>query len=159
MALDTTVAGETTDSYGTLAEYRAYAADMGWTLSGSDQADEANLRRAAQVLDRQYHWRGYRDTEFQARAWPRERVGYVDGWWVDDGFIPQAIKDAQFELAYLIQGGLNPFATIKKSVTRRKTGPIEEEMLPTGRPRIVAIEGMLRPYLRAGAGQAALSRA
>jgi hypothetical protein len=100
-----------------------------------------------------------RDTEEQSLSWPREKVGYVDGWWVDNGIVPQAIKDAQCELAYLVQGGLDPLATIKGVVKSAGAGPARVEFLGgQGKPRLVAIEGLLRPYLSAGPGQAKLMR-
>jgi hypothetical protein len=42
-----------------------------------------------------------------------------------------------------------------------KVGPItiDAETLPTGKPRLIAIEGLLRPYVTAGTGQVALRRA
>lgn len=163
MALDTTIGGTSADSYGTLAEYQAYGTSMGWTLSGDDAADEVNLRRAAVVIDRQYSFRGYQQYETQARDWPRLDVGYVDGWYVDADTIPTDVKNAQFELAYLIQGGLDPFATINGAVkmTRAKAGPVETETEYAGSlgvPRIVAVEGLLGPYLSAGRGQVKLMR-
>lgn len=155
MTLDTTTGGASADSYATLAEYQAYASALGWTLSGVDATDEAYLRRAAQFVDRGYSFLGYPTGAAQARAWPRSGVGYVDGWDVGSSDIPQAVKDAQCELAYLIQGGLDPFATIAGVVasTRYKAGPVETETTyhgGKGKPRLVAIEGLLRPYLGAG---------
>ncbi|WP_212525855.1 DnaT-like ssDNA-binding protein [Actibacterium sp. MT2.3-13A] len=164
MALVTTIGGASSDSYGTLADYQAYAASMGWTLSGVDATDEQNLRRATQVLDRGFSFIGYRQYQTQALAWPRIVSDLVKDWPVDADTIPQDIIDAQFEVAYLIQGGLDAFATITATVsrTRVKAGPVESETEYTGgkaTPRLVAVEGLLGPYLKAGRGQIALVRA
>jgi hypothetical protein len=163
MALDTTIGGIASDSYGTLAQYTAQAALYGWTLEATDVANETNLRRAAAALDQQRTFIGVKQYQFQARSWPRIVQGLVDGWPVDPDTIPQDVIAAQFELAYLIQAGLDPFATIETSVTSEmiKVGPItiDAETLPTGKPRLIAIEGLLRPYVTAGAGQVALRRA
>ena len=118
MALTATIASATADTYATLAEYQARATAMGWTLSGTDAADEANLRRAAVALDALWAFVGYRQFETQARDWPRVTRVVVDGWSVAADTIPQAIKDAQCELAYLIQGGANPMATVDGVVGR-----------------------------------------
>lgn len=159
MALIASVGASDADSYVTLFEYEAYAEKLGWALSGVAATDEASLRRAAQILDREYHWRGIRDLEDQALAWPRENVGYVDGWLVDDYIIPQDIKDAQCELAYLIQEGLDPVATITGVVKSAGAGPARVEFLGgQGKPRLVAIEGLLRPYLASGPGQSKMMR-
>lgn len=141
------------DSYVTLTAYQSYGAARGWTLGDDDAEDEINLRRAFDSINRSWSYLGHRESADQVGAWPRT---------ICDG-IPQAIKDAQCELAYLIQGGLDPFATISESSTSStiKVGPItiDEETTPTGKPRIVAVEGLLKPYLRAGAGMTSLSRA
>lgn len=151
------------DSYVALEVYQAYGAAHGWTLGDTDAADEINLRRAFDAINRKWAYKGEPvDENTQVGAFPRyiikSRFEYVTP--ADE--IPQKIKDAQCELAYLIQGGLDVFATIETSSTGNmiKVGPItiEDETLPTGRARVVAVEGLLRPFLSAGAGQIALMR-
>lgn len=146
----TIVAGA--DSYVTLAAYQAYGAARGWTLADSDPADEISLRRAFDGINRNWTYRGVADSADQPGAWPRS---------IAEG-IPQRVKDAQCELAYQVQGGLDVFATIttSKTMERKKVGPIETEVetLPTGKPRVEAVTTLLRPYLSAGAGQVQLVR-
>ena len=158
MALDTTIGGASADSYGTLAAYQAYGASMGWTLSGTDAGDEINLRRAAQYLDRMNDFIGQKQYQYQALAWPRLVNGLVDDWPINPDTVPTDIIHAQFEAAYLLQGGLDPFATITSSRKRATVGPITVETVPTGKPRLVAVTGLLSKYVVAGQGQAALSR-
>ena len=164
MALDTTIGGASSDSYMTLAEWQVYwlARGVDLTQHGHDSAHEANLRRAADWLDRQNKFIGLKQYQTQARSWPRLVSDIVDDWPINPDTIPQDIKDAQAEVAYLLHDGLDPFATIETSKTkeRKKVGPIETEVetVPTGSPRLVAVEGLLRPYLKAGAGQIALVR-
>lgn len=140
------------DSYVTLAAYQAYGAARGWTLGADDPADEVNLRRAFDGINRLWSYLGAAETDEQAGAFPRTL-------WTG---VPQRVKDAQCELAYLVQGGLDPFATIDSSATSEtiKVGPISigGDSLPTGRPRVVAVEGLLRPYLGAGPGQVRMLR-
>ncbi|APX88650.1 hypothetical protein BV394_01980 [Brevirhabdus pacifica] len=162
MALDTTVGGASSDSYDTLAAYQAYGSDMGWTLA-ADAANEANLRRAAQVIDRQYAFKGYRASSTQALQWPRDINDLIEGYAVSSTTIPQAIIYAQFEMAYLIQNGADPFATIAGVVasTRSKAGPVETETTyqgGKGRASYVAISGLLAPYLTQGRGQRPMVR-
>ncbi len=156
MTLTTTIGGTASDSYVTLAEYQARATAMGWTLSGTDATDEANLRRAAMVLDG-YRWVGYRQHQTQAMAWPRVWVGMVDGWPVLVDTIPARVSNAQMEIAYAIQGGNDPTAALDAVVasSRTKVGPIEEDVTYQGgkaSPRFPAVEAMLRPLLQAGGG-------
>lgn len=140
------------DSYVELADYQAYGTARGWTPGADDAADEVNLRRAFDGINRLWSFLGEAETDDQAGAFPRTL-------WTG---IPQRVQDAQCELAYLVQGGLDPFATIDSSATSEtiKVGPISigGESLPTGRPRIVAVEGLLRPYLGTGPGQVRVLR-
>jgi len=161
--LDETPGGESADTYATLAEYQARAAAMGWTLAGTDAEDEVNLRRAAVVLDASYQWRGQKRTRTQALGWPRDNVGYVDGWLIEPETIPQAVKDAQMEMAQIIQSGTDPLAVFEGAVkrVREKADVLEEETEYTGgraRPRFTAVDRILRDYVRAGAGQMAVAR-
>lgn len=165
MALTVTIGGAASDSYITLAEWEAYWTARGVTLSGDGHAThEANLVRAADWLDRHYGYPGYRQYQTQARAWPRVTSAVVDGWPVLADTIPQRVKDAQAELAYLIHEGLTPWATVDGAVaaSRVKAGPVESETTYQGgktTPRLVAIEGLLAPLLIAGVGQVQLVRA
>ena len=163
MALDTTIGGAASDSYGTLAEYQAYGAAMGWTLSGVDATDEQYMRRATLYIDREYNFVGMRQYQTQALEFPRLYGGLVNDWPLDPDTIPTDIKNAEFELAFLIQGGLDPFATVEGVIAaeRVKAGPVESDIEYQGgysTPRLVAIEGLLGPYLTAGRGQLALAR-
>ena len=162
MALDTTIGGTNSDSWGTLAAYEAYSLARGRTLAVTDALNEINLRGGASYLDRKYTFIGMQQYQYQALAWPRLVNDLVDGWPIDPDTIPLNIIHAQFEIAYILQGGLDPFATIESYVTSDvlKVGPItlDEETLPTSTPRIVAVEGLLRGYIRGGVGMANMVR-
>ena len=162
MALDTTVGGVNADSYGTLAEYEGYALGMGWTLAATDDGNEINMRKGAVVNDRKNQFIGMKQYQFQALSWPRLVNDLVDSWPVDPDTIPLDIKHAQFEMSFILQGGLDPFATIETSTTSEsiKVGPITiaGDNLPTSTPRIVAVEGLLRGYIKGGVGMANMVR-
>jgi len=156
MALDTTIGGTASDSYGTLAAYAAYGDSMGWTLAATDAANEINLRRGATYIDRKYDFIGEKQYQFQSRDWPRLVQGLVNDWPINPDTIPVDVIHAQFEVAYILQGGLDPFATIETSTTGESitVGPItiSSDSIPTSTPRIVAVEGLLRAYIRGGIG-------
>lgn len=166
MALDITIGGANSDSYGSLAEYEAYViANIDANFNGHgqgqghDSTHELHLRRAAQYLDRQFRFVGYQQYETQARSWPRLTDHYVDGWPIDHDTIPQAIKEAQFEAAYAFEtDNIDPYATLTAGTvkrTRSKAGPVETETeYEVGRstPRLVAIEGLLRDYVIGSVG-------
>lgn len=161
MAIDVTIGGAAADSYITLAEWQDYwtARGVDLTQHGHDDSHEANLRRAAQTMDASYSFKGYRQYQTQAREWPRTWVGTVDGWPVNPDTIPQAVKDAQAELAYLIHEGADPFANFEGNVARAKAGPVEVEFTGgAGRVQYTAVQRLLRPYLTHGAGQVAAVR-
>jgi hypothetical protein len=164
MALDVTIGGTASDSYVTLAEYEAYVTAQGLTpLSGNDVSHEAELRRAAVVLDSTYSFIGLQQYQFQARAWPRLVRQLVDDWPINPDTIPDAIKRAQMEMAYLIHGGADPFATFDGAVKReRKKGDVlEKETEYTGgkgRPMFTGVDRILRDYITSGAGQRRMVR-
>lgn len=165
MALDTTIGGASADSYVTLAEYEAYViANINTSYTEADATQEMNLRRAKQWLDRK-NWVGIAQYQTQTGSWPRISDKLIDGWPIDVDSIPQDIKDAQCELAYQFeQNSLDPFATVSNGatkITKSKAGPVETETeYATYRetPRIVAVEGLIGPYLKAGSSQVSLGR-
>lgn len=166
MALDTTIGGASSDSYVTAAEYAAYiVANIDATYSGVTATQELNLRRAAQYLRRNFRWIGTQQYQTQARAWPRLTDKLIDGWPVDPDTIPQAVKDAQCELAYIFEvGGVDPYAAITTGavkVTRSKAGPVEAETEyfdARQSPRFPAVTGLLSDYTLGGSGQVRLLR-
>lgn len=163
MTLTATIGSAAADTYATLAEYTARAAAFGWTLAETDAANEINLRRAAVAIDASYRFKGWKRYEDQAREWPRVYAGYIDGWPIDPDTIPQAVKDAQMEMAYLIQGGADPLATLEAVIGRErdKAGPVESEVEyfgGKGLPKYTAVSRLLRSYLSAGSGSAEVVR-
>ena len=160
MALVATIGAATADTYATLAEYTARAAAMGWTLADTDAANEVNLRRAAVAIDATYQFIGYQQYKAQALDWPRLWTGLVDGWPVDPDTIPQAVKQAQMEMAYLIQGGADPLATFTGAIKREKVDVIEVEYTGgAGRPRFDAVDRLLRNFVAVYPGQGRMVRA
>lgn len=158
MALDTSIGGTGSDSYATLADLSAYATAMGWTLTATDTVKETALRRAAVALDASYGWIGTRTYQFQERAWPRIWYGLIEGWPVKSDTIPEPVRNAQIELAYVILTGADPLASYDGAVAskRVKTGPVEAETVYAGgkgRTRYTAVDRIIAPYTTSGAGQ------
>lgn len=161
MAIDTTVGGTAADSYGTLADWLTYILNqknVDLSADGDTAAKhESDLRQAAAAIDRNWTYKGIRADSTQALQWPRTITDLIDGFSVANDSIPQAIINAQFELAYLIHEGLDPFATVSGGAIKRefaKAGPVETETeyMDGGRelPRLVAVEGLLKPYVVSG---------
>lgn len=162
MALDATIGGASADTYATLAEFQTYAFNMGWTVTGAaPNIAEAALRRARLYLDASYSWVGVKATQSQALQWPRSTSILVDGYSVATDTIPQAIKDAQCELAYLIQAGTDPLATISQgalsSITETVVGAVSRSKTfaaGTERDRAAfpAVDALVGPYVTGKAG-------
>lgn len=130
MALDATIGGAASDTYGTLAEADAYfASRQSGSWDGSNAHKEMALRKAATYLDQRYlgSWRGSRVYSTQLRAWPRVDVIDVDGFPILSTVIPVALKNAQFEAAAIIASGVDLEAAVNRAVKREKVGPIEVE--------------------------------
>lgn len=162
MTIDATVGGTAANSFATLAEYSAYAALRGWTLEATDALNEINLLRSMDYLVREYTSTGHKATAAQALPYPRITDVYIDGYYVPSDIIPQQWKEAQFEMAYLIQGGSNPFETVEVGAvksTKVKAGPVEsstEYSSARETPRYVAIEGLIAPFVAGGSGSATI---
>jgi len=93
MALVTTVAGASSDSYASVAEADAL---LGWRDSDAwenaeDATKEAVLKAAARYMDRNLYWRGAKADSDQAMRFPSEY--HVDS--SGDFVIPERIKEAQ----------------------------------------------------------------
>ena len=152
MALITTIGGALSDSYGTLLDFQTYAANMGWTLTKTDDEQEALLRRGTLYLDRNYNWRGYKATDAAARQWPRVMSELVNGFSVPSDTIPQDVIYAQFELAWIAHGGTDLFATAENggvTETKVKVDVIEESFKyksPREHPLFTSIVGLISPY-------------
>ena len=165
MAIVTTVGGTTTNSYITVAEYEAFWTERNVTTSGNTAAKESQLVQAADYINRSYTFVGEQQHRFQTMVWPRLTGIYlVKDFPIDPDFIPQDIKDAQAELAYIINQGTNVFATVTggaKVREKNKAGPVETEVEFTNfreTPRFVAIEGLLSPYTIYGGAQLKMVR-
>lgn len=115
MALITTVGGSTSNSYATVSEYRQYwlgqlfPSDQATPDSFGDDEVEWALKEACLVLDAQSYFGGI-VTQTQALKWPRARVTDDEGRAVSQSAIPQAVKDAQCELAYTLLVDSEAFA-------------------------------------------------
>ena len=153
-----TIGSATADSMVTLAEYQARALAFRWSLGDTAAAD---LRKAADYLNTM-SFLGYRQYRTQTQAFPRIYTGLIDGWYMAADTIPDRIKAAQMELAYLVQGGaVLSFAQAGLIKTKRvKAGPVESDVEYIGSNSVTypSVRRLLQPYLASGAGQAAMVR-
>jgi hypothetical protein len=164
MAIVTTIGGSTTNSYITVAEYSAYADNFGWVIGNDTAAHEDQLRRATVYINRVYNFVGQTQYQTQSMAWPRLTTQLIEGWPINPDVVPQDIKDAEAELAFLVHGGTDLMATVTGGSTRRtksKAGIVETETEYASfreTPRFVAVEGLLSPYVVFGGSQIKVMR-
>ena len=164
MAIVTTIGGSTTNSYITVAEYSAYADNFCGVFGNDTAAHEDQLRRATAYINRVYNFVGDAQYQTQAMAWPRLTTQLIDGWPINPDTVPQDIKDAEAELAFLVHGGTDLMATVTGGSTRRtksKAGIVETETEYASfreTPRFVAVEGLLSPYVVFGGSQIKVMR-
>lgn len=178
MALIVTPGADNADSYASLAEFQAYCASIGVTLTVNDAAQEVLLRKGTRYLDRAYRskWYGFRTDRDQALSWPRTgdaslpvnyltpsfTVGIVDedGYEVPSNVIPQRVKDATCEAALIYMGGGDPMSALERGgMIAAKTvsaGPVSTSTTyasgASAYTRYRTIEGLLRGYAKSQPG-------
>lgn len=99
------------NSYVTLAEADAYftsIGELGW--AGTDDFKNQNLINATAAIDATYGPRyiSYlRDEVTQSLLWPREQIWDRHSRRIDNGALPNSLKNAQMEMALLAQNGVD----------------------------------------------------
>lgn len=139
----TIVAGA--NSYASDAELTTYATDRGITITGTN----AVLLLQAMDYIEQKNFKGNKGTDAQPLQWPRWGV-YVDGYYVSEDTIPDALKEAQMETALGIDAGTNPLASVSRETVREKVGEIEVEYKSTAydSTRLKAVDNKLYKLLK-----------
>ncbi|OQA35478.1 MAG: hypothetical protein BWY56_01615 [Acidobacteria bacterium ADurb.Bin340] len=146
MPFDATAGAATANSYASVAEADAYLAVRGdtstWTALTTGEK-EAKLQWAAIYIDT-LTFMGTRSTSTQALQWPRIGVWDRDGFEVDG--IPQALKNAQAEMAFQLIAndwtqGLGPVSNETLSVGSISLGRETHRAFPA------PVLALLRPFL------------
>lgn len=156
MALDTTVAGATAESYVSTADADAYFVKMNnaaWAALTPVGVKEAALRRATQYIDSNYAFVGLKQTRDQALLWPRGWV-VLNDYPVAANTIPKQVQDACCELALKASAG-DLMADIDPRLTTEETvGPITtrygEGQRGGGRTAYDIADAILSPLLKGG---------
>lgn len=143
-----TIGSNSYQTYRTLAQTSAYleadASADAWRAAEADPQSRA-IVTATRTLDRM-PWRGSKTESDQTKAWPRSGI---DG--VEDDETPQAILDAESELANFITNGTDVLnGTTEQNVKRQAAGSVSIEYFrsftdPSRLP--LAVQELLKPYL------------
>jgi len=143
MAIDPTVGGASANSYVSLAEAATYfgtrAPSADWDALADDAAKEIVLKTAARRIEQEQFKGASRNPltgtstgTTQALKWPRMGVVSDEGWTYLDTIIPDRVKRAQMELAYVVAGDATFLADSGlEGFVRVKVGPIDVEPLHT----------------------------
>lgn len=115
------------DSYISLADARAYAANYGYTLPDDDTEADVALRQGTVYVDLN-DWKGERLTTTQSLDWPRTDV-YCHGVLVPSDSVPLNVQHAQVVAAASYAAGLNPRANDDGRITTMEevTGAVKVE--------------------------------
>ena len=148
----------TAESYISVADATTYFTARSvttWGALATDALREAALRRATEYMMQMYRdrWQGLRAyPTVQVLDWPRTGV-VVDFVTVDYDTVPVEVARACAELALKASvATLSP--DLKQGKLSVQVGPIKTEWDKNSpqRKRYVAIDDMLRPYLKSGGG-------
>lgn len=158
------------NSYITVAEADTYwsARNNSVWSAGTTAAKEKALIEATQYIDGTYDFIGFHktlDLDTQPLAWPRDGVviysGSFRGAHIDTGFVPQAVKHAQAELALeALSARLDPAEDRGGAIKRTKVDVIEVEYYdwsPSGKT-FTFVSKILKPFLKSGANNIKLMR-
>jgi hypothetical protein len=140
------------NSYVSLADFKSWATDNGYDLTGKD--DDVITRGILSACDyiNALPFIGAPAMQYRAMAWPRLDVGL-------DAKIPAQIVKAQCWLAAnVISGTIELFPSEReKSIKREKVGPIDTEYFdnsvnsePSESGRFPFIASLLAPFLSGG---------
>lgn len=131
MALITTPGATNANSYATVDEFKAYRTNRlpasAAVLAAIDAAIEIALIVAARSLDANFDWTGAAVDDVQALTWPRTGMLTRNGYSISSTTIPQALKDAQCELAYQLLAGVDLVSdsdASKQNVSSVKAGSV-----------------------------------
>jgi len=155
--LDATVGDAAANSYATVSDADTYFDERlqssAWTDEDTDDKERALITASRRIDDLRFE--GERDTEGQARSWPRIGAFDVDGIEFSASSTPEIVKQATYEYALHLltsdDDGSDPLAdTGLEGFKRAKVGPIEVEIdkrrEAASPPRVVL--NILDPVLR-----------
>jgi len=130
MALIETPGSASANTYATLAELNAYAANrvpaLTWFTAATDAQKEAALQAAARSLDACFTWTGTAVDDIQALTWPRSGMTTRNGFAIATTVVPVDLKNAQCEMALQLGAGdrLGDNDPLRKGVTSLKAGSV-----------------------------------
>ena len=151
--IDATVAGDSSNSYATVAESDTYHGGhvnhATWSAANASKQKEA-LVHATRLLDEWVDWSGSKISLSQALRWPRYGVYDKDSYLLGTDVIPTFLVNATSELARVLIEGDTTGTPDTLGFSKLKVGPLEVEVDTSDRDRYGAIPKsvrvMIEPY-------------
>jgi hypothetical protein len=150
---------ENANSLVTRAEYIAYAASVGVTVSSNATADFELIKSMQFINSKERQLTGTRVERDQSVAYPRYSLT-IDGFAYDEFEIPRVAKKCQMEIALDIRAGVDPYnppANPNRATKREKVDVVEVEYMggdknanPTRQTQWAALLAQLMKYEGAG---------
>tara|TARA_R110000744_G_scaffold29513_2_gene70407 strand:+ start:1363 stop:1839 length:477 start_codon:yes stop_codon:yes gene_type:complete len=111
------------NTYVSLAEYQAWAAERGITHTGSDANLITHIYRAMDYIE-SLKFIGGKANENQSMQWPRLGA-IIDGYEVDGTEIPAQLKNAVYESVYATSISNSELAPLERRTQSEKIGDIQ----------------------------------
>lgn len=154
VVIDATPGGGNSNSYCTLAEANAYHETRlfaaSWEEASADTRNRA-LVSATRLLDSHISWLGDPSAAgIQALQWPRSGMYDAFDKAIDEGEIPQVLKDATAEFARLLIESDRTAEVSSEGIGEIGLGPIQINFSDEGQTRKVIpsiIQEMLSPWI------------
>lgn len=152
VAEDGTGTNPAANSYVTMAEAIAYAANRGVTLVDGDDLAAMVIKATDYLESKRCEYQGYKTDAAYPLQWPRTGV-VLNGVELGSNVIPAELKNAQFQAILAQKAGITLEPNIKAQdyVIRQKLGPIEREFADptkTGvHAQLTAVDAWLAPLI------------
>lgn len=145
------------NSYASAADFTTYLSQRGVTLTGTYGDNTEILIKAMDFLEGQ-SFKGYKYLEDQPLQFPRADL-YIDAFYIPTSSIPALLKEAQMEVAKIIDDGYNPNSTIERTVKSESVGDVSVVYQDNAAGAAInrSITAKLRKLLSSGSGSATYS--
>lgn len=104
-------------SYAGVDDLKQYWYNIGHDYDNLDENEiKRLLNKSSMYIDNNYRngFPGGRQYSDQSMEWPRFGASYIDSFLIEESTIPPEVKNAVYEMAYLISQGTDPTAVIDK---------------------------------------------
>src|SRR6185369_7470774 len=131
MPVDTTIGGASANSWADETEFGVYATNrlpsVAAVLTATTAQITVALIVACRMMGNDFDWTGTAVDDVQALTWPRRGMLTRNGYTIATTAIPQALKDAQCEMAYELLAGLDLVSdndALNKGIASLKAGSV-----------------------------------